>query len=199
MYSKKVMDYFNSPRNMGEIENPSGVGEVGNAVCGDLMQMHIKVNEQGIITDAKFKTFGCASAIASSSIATEMIIGKSIEEARKLKNRDIIAALDGLPKHKIHCSVLAADAINKALDNYQGIVRGEADEVICKCNGITRGELEEAIAHGAFTLEQVAEKTGATTGPCGGIHCTPLIEEMLKKYSIEPEAPAGQEAPHTHG
>lgn len=185
MYSEKVMEYFNHPRNMGEIENPSGVGEVGNAVCGDLMQMFIKVNEQGIITDAKFKTFGCASAIASSSIATEMIIGKHVDQARKLRNRDIIAALDGLPKHKIHCSVLAADAINKAIDNYLGIVRGEADEIVCKCNSITRGELEEAIAHGAFTLEQVAEKTGATTGPCGGIHCGPIIEEMLKKYSSE--------------
>src|SRR4030042_5258838 len=117
MYSKKVMYYFNNPRNMGEIENPSGVGEVGNAVCGDLMQMFIKVDEQGIITDAKFKTFGCASAIASSSIATEMIIGKHVDQARKIRNRDIIEALDGLPQNKFHFSGLAPDPTKRGVEN----------------------------------------------------------------------------------
>ena len=120
-YSEKVMDHFYNPRNVGEIVNPSGVGSVGNPTCGDIMKLYIKVDENGIITDAKFRTFGCASAIASSSIATEMIIGKSIDEARKISNRAIADALDGLPPEKLHCSVLAADALNKAIDDFKGI------------------------------------------------------------------------------
>ena len=120
MYSEKVMDHFNNPRNVGEIENPSGVGTVGNPVCGDVMKIFIKVDENGIIQDVKFKTFGCASAIASSSMATEMIKGKHVEEARKISNQAIVEALDGLPPHKIHCSVLAEDAIKAAIADFQG-------------------------------------------------------------------------------
>ena len=117
LYSEKVMDHFKNPRNVGEIENPSGVGQVGNAKCGDIMKIYLQV-ENNIITDVKFETFGCGSAIASSSMATEMIKGKTVEEALALTNRDVVTALDGLPTHKIHCSVLAEEAIKTAVKDY---------------------------------------------------------------------------------
>jgi len=117
LYSEKVMDHFQNPRNVGKMENADGVGEVGNAKCGDIMKMYIKV-ENGIIVDAKFNTFGCGSAIATSSMATEMIKGKSVEEALTLSNKAVVEALDGLPAHKIHCSVLAEEAVRAAVKDY---------------------------------------------------------------------------------
>lgn len=117
MYSEKVMEHFANPRNVGEIEDASGVGKVGNAKCGDIMQMSLKV-EDGIIKDAKFKTFGCGAAVATSSVATEMIIGKSIEEAASITNKAVIDALDGLPAAKIHCSCLAEESVHAALLDY---------------------------------------------------------------------------------
>lgn len=118
MYSEKVMDHFMHPRNVGEIEDANAVGEVGNAVCGDIMKMYMKINDDGVIEDVKFKTFGCGSAIASSSMATEMIKGKTVDEALQLTNKAVAEALDGLPAHKIHCSVLAEEAVKKAIENY---------------------------------------------------------------------------------
>ena len=140
LYSEKVMDHFANPRNVGEIIDADGVGEVGNAKCGDIMKMYIKV-ENGIINDVKFKTFGCGAAVATSSIATEMIKGKPIEEALKLTNKAVVEALDGLPAVKLHCSVLAEQAIKSALSDYyrkQGIdptpIVGEVGE--CEaCHG----------------------------------------------------------------
>ena len=117
LYSEKVMDHFRNPRNVGVIEDADGVGEVGNAKCGDIMKIYLKI-ENGIIVDVKFETFGCGSAIASSSMATEMIKGKPISEAMQLTNRAVAEALDGLPPHKIHCSVLAEEAIKRALEDY---------------------------------------------------------------------------------
>lgn len=117
LYSDKVMDHFRHPRNVGVIENPDGVGEVGNAKCGDIMKIYLKI-ENDIIEDVKFETFGCGSAIASSSMATEMIKGKPVSEAMKLTNKAVAEALDGLPAHKLHCSVLAEEAIQKALRDY---------------------------------------------------------------------------------
>ena len=119
-YSDKVMEHFQNPRNVGEIEDPDGVGKVGNPQCGDIMEMHIKVKDDKI-SDIKFKTFGCGAAIATSSITTELVRGKSLEEARKLSNEAVAEALGGLPDVKMHCSNLAADALHKALDDYQGI------------------------------------------------------------------------------
>ena len=116
-YSKEVMDHFMNPRNVGSIENADGVGEVGNAKCGDIMKIYLKI-ENDILVDVKFETFGCGSAIASSSMATEMIIGKSIHEALALTNQAVCEALDGLPAHKVHCSVLAEEAIKNALKDY---------------------------------------------------------------------------------
>jgi len=117
LYSEKVMEHFKNPRNVGDIENPDGVGRVGNPVCGDIMELYIKVND-GIIADAKFKTFGCAAAIATSSMVTEMVKGKSVEEALKISNEAVVEALDGLPPAKVHCSVLAEDALKAAIENY---------------------------------------------------------------------------------
>lgn len=118
LYSEKVMDHFQNPRNVGKIDDADGVGEVGNAKCGDIMKMYIKVDENEIITDVKFNTFGCGSAIATSSMATEMIKGKSIKEALKLSNKAVVEALDGLPTNKIHCSVLAEEAVKSAVEDY---------------------------------------------------------------------------------
>ena len=117
LYSEKVMDHFRNPRNVGVIENADGVGEVGNAKCGDIMRMYIKVDD-GIITDCKFNTFGCGSAIATSSMATELIKGKSVKEALTLSNQAVVDALDGLPPQKIHCSVLAEEAVRAAIKDY---------------------------------------------------------------------------------
>ncbi len=118
MYSEKVMDHFNHPRNVGEIENPSGVGTVGNAKCGDIMRMYFDIDEQGIIRDVKFKTFGCGAAVATSSMATELVKGKTVQEALKVTNKAVMEALDGLPPVKVHCSLLAEEAIHAALWDY---------------------------------------------------------------------------------
>ena len=118
LYSEKVMDHFRNPRNVGVIEDANGIGEVGNAKCGDIMKMYLKI-EDGIIEDVKFETFGCGSAIASSSMATELIKGKPVEDAMKLTNEAVAEALDGLPDYKMHCSVLAEEAIKSALEDYE--------------------------------------------------------------------------------
>ena len=117
-YSEKVMDHFNHPRNVGEIENPSGVGTVGNAKCGDIMRMYLDIDENGIIQEAKFKTFGCGAAVATSIMATELVKGKTIQEALEVTNKAVMEALDGLPPAKIHCSVLAEEAVKAAVKDY---------------------------------------------------------------------------------
>ena len=134
LYSDIVMDHFMHPRNVGEIENPDGVGQVGNAKCGDIMKMYLKIRDN-VIQDVKFETFGCGSAIASSSMATEMIKGKTIDEALAVTNRQVVDALGGLPAHKLHCSVLAEEAIKKALQDYfdrNGIPYDEKDFPACE-------------------------------------------------------------------
>ncbi len=133
LYSEKVMDHFNHPRNVGEIPDADGVGQVGNPVCGDIMKMYLKI-EDGVILDVKFKTFGCGSAIATSSMATEMIKGKTIAEALTLTNAAVAEALDGLPAHKMHCSVLAEEAVKAALADYY-TRRGEPVPPECLIDG----------------------------------------------------------------
>ena len=118
MYSEKVMDHFQNPRNVGEMENPSGVGTVGNAKCGDIMRMYLDIDENGIIKEAKFKTFGCGAAVATSSMATELVAGKTVQEALEVTNKAVMEALDGLPSVKVHCSLLAEQAIHAALWDY---------------------------------------------------------------------------------
>ena len=119
MYNEKVMDHFTNPRNVGEIDNPSGVGEVGNPTCGDIMRISIKVSDDGIIEDVKFKTFGCGAAVATSSIVTEMVKGKNLDEALQITNKAVAEELGGLPPQKMHCSNLAADALHKAIEDYK--------------------------------------------------------------------------------
>ena len=133
LYSEKVMDHFRNPRNVGEIADADGVGEVGNAKCGDIMKMYLKI-EDGIIVDVKFETFGCGSAIATSSMATELIKGKRVDEALSLTNQAVVEALDGLPAHKIHCSVLAEEAVRAAIKDYYD-KNGIAYEPLQNCSG----------------------------------------------------------------
>ena len=136
LYSEKVMDHFQNPRNVGKMEHADGVGEVGNAKCGDIMRIYIKVDpESQVITDVKFKTFGCGSAIATSSMATEMIKGKSVEEALTLSNRAVVEALDGLPPAKVHCSVLAEEAVRAAIRDYYDKTGKPYGEELRACPG----------------------------------------------------------------
>jgi len=135
MYSEKVMEHFTNPRNVGEIENPSGVGTVGNAKCGDIMRMYLDINDDGIIQEVKFKTFGCGAAVATSSMATELVKGKSVQEALQITNKAVMEALDGLPPVKVHCSLLAEEAIHAALWDYaekkgikiEGLIKPKSD------------------------------------------------------------------------
>ena len=140
MYTEKVMDHFAHPRNMGEIKDANGVGMVGNAKCGDIMQMFLKVNDDGIIEDVGFKTFGCGAAVATSSMATELIKGKSIDEALKLTNSAVVEALEGLPPAKLQCSVLAEEAVKAAVDNYYARKEGRTDS---ECNCVSCGHDHE--------------------------------------------------------
>lgn len=133
MYSEKVMDHFSNPRNVGEIENADGVGQVGNAKCGDIMKVYLKI-ENDVIVDVKFKTFGCGAAVATSSMATELIKGKTIEEAAKLTNKAVAEALDGLPPVKMHCSVLAEEAVAAALADYKS-KKGQGVSEARQCQG----------------------------------------------------------------
>lgn len=136
LYSEKVMDHFQNPRNVGKLEDADGVGQVGNAKCGDIMRMYIKVDpETQIITDVKFNTFGCGSAIATSSMATELIKGKTIQEALKLSNRAVVEALDGLPAQKVHCSVLAEEAVRAAVRDYYERSGLPLSEELRECQG----------------------------------------------------------------
>lgn len=147
MYSEKVMDHFMNPRNVGEIENADGVGQVGNAKCGDIMRMYLKI-DNGVITDVKFKTFGCGAAVATSSMATELVKGKTIEEALKITNQAVAEALDGLPPVKMHCSNLAEEAIRAAVNDYKkknGIKIDKEDcEGSCRCSDIYHLEDKKA-------------------------------------------------------
>ncbi len=145
LYSEKVMDHFRNPRNVGQIDDADGVGEVGNAKCGDIMRMYLKIDENQVITDVKFNTFGCGSAIATSSMATELIKGKTVQEALELSNKAVVEALDGLPVHKLHCSVLAEQAVRAAVKDYydrHGIAYDPAD-----CREMDEEELHEHVGH----------------------------------------------------
>ena len=178
-YTETVKEHFINPKNVGEIENPDGTGEVGSIACGDALKLTIKV-EDGVITDAKFKTFGCASAIASSSMLTEMIIGMKLEDAAKLTNDDIARALGGLPKEKMHCSVMGREALEAAIADYRGVVLPMAQgELVCECFGVTDLEIIRAIQENRLkTVEDVTHFTKAGGG-CG--RCHERIQEILDK------------------
>jgi NifU-like protein len=189
-YTDKVKDHFLNPRNVGEVENADGVGEVGSMACGDALKLTFKVDDQGRISDAKFKTFGCASAIASASALTELLIGKTVEEAEKITNDHIADYLGGLPKEKMHCSVMGHEALEKAIACY----RGEPDKVmegnlVCECFGVTDVQIQRAVAeHNLKSIEEVTNYIKAGGG-CGKCHDT--IQELIDKYTgIQRERPA---------
>ena len=183
-YTDKVRDHFMNPRNVGEIENADGIGEVGSLACGDALTLYFKLDDTGRIADAKFKTFGCASAIASSSALTEMIKGIPLEEAATVTNQDIAEYLGGLPKEKMHCSVMGREALEAAIANYRGIPLPMAEgEVVCECFGVTDLEVKRAIEENKLqTVEEITNFTKAGGG-CG--KCIPRLEEILREVRHE--------------
>jgi NifU-like protein len=171
-YTDKVKEHFLNPKNAGEIENPDGIAEVGSIACGDALKLTFKLDEAGKIADAKFKTFGCASAIASASALTEILKGKTIDEARQITNQDIADFLGGLPPEKMHCSVLGQEALEKAIENYRGVssAKKPEEEIVCACFGVTDGEIDRAIRQNHLTsVEEVTNYTKAGGG-CGNCH-----------------------------
>lgn len=185
-YTEKMMEYFKNPKNVGEIENPDAVGEVGSIVCGDALKLTLRIDEKTHkIIDAKFKTFGCASAIASSSVLAEMIKGKTLEEASKITNQDIADYLGGLPEQKMHCSVMGMEALEAAIENYytkKGVKRiiGEQERIVCKCFNVTEKTILKAIElNNLKTVDEVTHFTKAGGG-CGG--CKGEIEKIIKDF-----------------
>ncbi len=190
-YSEKVMDHYRNPRNVGKIDDADAIGNAGSLTCGDQLKIYLKIKD-GIVTDAKFQTFGCGSAVASSSILTEMIIGKSVEEVRKITNKDIADELGGLPPEKMHCSVMGYEALEDALKGYvdkddlaqaHNEVYGEAktkEKIVCTCFGVTENLIWEAIKqNGLKTVEEVTNYTKAG-GACG--KCKSAIQDIIDTY-----------------
>jgi len=197
-YTDKVKEHFINPRNVGEIEDADGVGEVGSIACGDALKLTIKVKD-GRIVDARFKTFGCGSAIASASALTEMIKGMTIEEAKKITNRDIVDYLGGLPRQKMHCSVMGAEALQAAIADYLGEkaeAASDEGEVVCVCFGVTDKEIEKVVRQNR--LKEVEDVTNYTKagGACGS--CIPQIEAILNRiWSEETPPPSKPKRPRT--
>jgi len=185
-YTDKLKDHFFNPRNVGEIEDPDGVGEVGSLACGDALKLTFKLDANRRITDAKFKTFGCASAIATSSVLTEMIKGLTLNEAMKVTNKDIAEYLGGLPEQKMHCSVMGREALEAAIENYKsgGKKKHELEgNVICTCFGVTDKEIERVIRENNLTTVEEVTNYCKAGGGCGG--CQGEIEKMIEK--IQPD------------
>ncbi len=187
-YTKKVKDFFLHPRNVGEIEQPDAVGEVGSLLCGDALKLTLRIDkETGKIADAKFQTFGCASAIASSSVLTELIKGKTVDEALKITNQDIAEYLGGLPKEKMHCSVMGREALEAAVANYRGEEKPaeKEEKIICKCFEVSEEKIRRVARENHLTtVEEITDYTKAGGG-CGS--CIPAIEAILKDiWSVKP-------------
>ena len=183
-YSEKMMDHFRNPRNVGKIENPDGTATVGSLACGDALTFQFKLGEDGKIVDAKFRTFGCASAIASSSALTEMVIGKTLEEAKQITNQQIADYLGGLPPQKMHCSVMGREALEAAIKNYEtgaNTDRNLEDEKLCMCFDVSENEVRRVITENGLTsVEEVTNFTKAGGG-CGG--CKDRIQAILDEIN----------------
>ena len=184
-YSEKVFDHFMNPRNVGEIEEPDGVGEVGSMACGDALRLSFKLDDDGRIADAKFQTFGCGSAIASSSVLTEMIKGRTLEEAAQITNQDIAEELDGLPREKMHCSVMGREALEAAMiDHYKRLGRGvpchllQQAALLCHCFQVTKDTVTDAIYN--HRLEDVEDVTNFTKAGGGCGDCRHEIGDLLR-------------------
>ena len=190
-YTDKVKEYYTNPKNVGELENPDAVGEAGSLVCGDMLKIFLQIDDNGIITDAKFQTFGCGSAIASSSALTEMIIGKSVEEAEKITNKDIVEFLGGLPNEKIHCSVMGREALEDAIANYRGIEKKEEPEnhVICTCFNIKEDEIRNLVREKGVTDIYEAAQYSKVASACGKCReeASAIILDELRKKNENPE------------
>ena len=183
-YTEKTLDHFRNPRNVGKIENPDGTATVGSLACGDALTFQFKLGEDGKIVDAKFRTFGCASAIASSSALTEMVIGKTLEEAKQITNQQIADYLGGLPPQKMHCSVMGREALEAAIKNYEtgaNTDRNLEDEKLCMCFDVSENEVRRVITENALTsVEEVTNFTKAGGG-CGG--CKDRIQAILDEIN----------------
>ena len=189
-YSDKVIDHYRNPRNVGKIDNADAIGEAGSLTCGDSLKIYLKIKD-GVVTDAKFQTFGCGSAVASSSILTEMIIGKTIDEVKKITNKDIADELGGLPPEKMHCSVMGYEALEDALKNYddytdlddlrnEDAANKQREKIVCSCFGITENVIWDAIKmNGLKTVEEITNYTKAG-GACG--KCKGLIQDIIDTY-----------------
>ena len=180
-YTDKVKDLYTNPKNVGKIEDADAVAEVGSIVCGDALKLYLKIDDKGIITDAKFETFGCGSAIASSSALTEMVVGMTVEDAEKITNQDIANYLGGLPEEKMHCSVMGNEALEKAIKSYKGEDLTEDEdvdgEIICQCFGVTDPLIRKVVRENNLkTVEDVTHYTKAG-GACGA--CIHKIEDIL--------------------
>ena len=184
-YTDKVKDHFLHPRNVGEVDSADGVGEVGSLACGDALKLTFKLDEEKRIQDIRFKTFGCGSAIASSSALTEMVKGMTLEEAEKITNQDIADYLGGLPKEKMHCSVMGRDALEKAIAYYRGEPEKKLEgEIVCECFGVTDVEIERAVRENNLTaVEDVTDYTKAGGG-CESCH--DKIQEIIDKVHGKP-------------
>ncbi len=208
-YSEKVMDHFMNPRNVGEIHDPDAVGEVGNITCGDALRLTLKIDDHGRIADAKFQTFGCASAIASSSALTELVKGMTLSEASKITNQDLAEYLEGLPEEKMHCSVMGMEALEAAIADWETRRQGEPKpaqspqakrmaempegRIVCKCFGVTDTLIERVVRdNGLTTIEQVTNYTKAGGG-CRSCHAD--IQEIIDEVIAEREAAKNQEPP----
>jgi NifU-like protein len=181
-YSEKVREHFLNPRNVGEIENPDGAGDVGSLSCGDALRLTIQVDETGHIVDAKFKTFGCASAIASSSALTEMIKGMTLDEAQKITNMDVVRYLGGLPPEKMHCSVMCREALDAAIADYRGETVQSHDEhgrIVCKCFGITEDLIRRVIVGNDLQTPEEVTNYCKAGGGCGS--CIDEIESLIAR------------------
>jgi NifU-like protein len=193
-YNDKVMDHFKNPKNVGRIEDPDGIGEVGSMACGDALRLMFKLDENGRIKDVKFQTFGCASAIASSSILTDIIKGMTLEEAAAVTNKDIVDKLGGLPDQKMHCSVMGQEALEAAIADYYKRRGGTAPQikrgtVVCTCFGVTDEEIRKVVLENNLTtVEQVTNYCKAGGG-CGG--CKGKIAELIEQVQGEKAAPKG--------
>ena len=181
-YTDKVRNHFFNPRNVGEIEDADGTGEVGSLACGDALRLTFKLDKNGRIVDAKFKTFGCASAIATSSVLTEMIKGMTLEEAAKVTNKDIADYLGGLPEQKMHCSVMGREALEAAIENYRGGGKKKRQlegNVVCTCFGVTNKEIERVIRENNLTTVEQVTNYSKAGGGCGG--CKGEIEKIIQR------------------